>query len=88
MNAHAEARKFVLPYTPRGLRRAEAAAYIGVSPSTFDKMIREGYMPSPKRYRGRTIWDRLALEEAFACLPEDDDAKPVLSNPWDRMRRG
>jgi predicted DNA-binding transcriptional regulator AlpA len=81
----AESRKLVLPYAPRGLRRPEAAAYIGVSVSTFDKMIRERFMPRPKRYRGLTIWDRLALDEALACLPEDDDAKPVSSNPWDAV---
>ncbi len=83
--AQPESRKFVLPYVPRGLRRAEAAAYIGVSPSTFDKMIRERCMPRPKRYRGVTIWDRLALDEALTCLPEDDDAKPASTNPWDAV---
>ena len=83
--AQPEPRKFVLPYVPRGLRRAEAAAYIGVSPSTFDKMIRERFMPRPKRYRGVTIWDRLALDEAFSALPEDEDGKPASANPWDEM---
>src|SRR3990170_2294785 len=61
-NAYGNDDRKALPFAPRGLRRAEAAAYVGVSPSTFDGMIREGYMPRPKRYRGRTIWDRVALE--------------------------
>lgn len=70
---------------PLGLRRVEAAAFVGVSPSLFDQMIADGRMPRPKRYRGRVIWDRRALEQAFACLPEDDEAKPVSSNPWDAV---
>lgn len=77
--------RLVLPFPPRGLRRPEAAAYVGVSPSTFDGMIKEGFMPKPKRYGGRTIWDRIAIDEAFACLPDEENAKPASSNPWDAM---
>lgn len=56
---------------PRGLSRAEAAAYVGVGTTLFDQMVSEGLMPAPKRYRGRVIWDRLALDAAFANLPDD-----------------
>lgn len=68
-------RDVVLPpsLAPRGLRRVEAAAYIGVSPSLFDWMMAEGLMPKPKRVGGRVIWDRLQLDEAFASIPNDDD---------------
>ena len=34
--------------------------------------------PMPKRLNSKTVWDRLALDEAFVGLPSDDDA-----NPWD-----
>lgn len=87
MNEQVVQRHYPLPPTlpPRGLRRTEAAAYIGVSPSLFDQMISDGRMPRPKRYRGRVIWDRCALDEAFACLPEDEDAKPASKNPWDEV---
>lgn len=34
---------------PRGLSRAQAAAYIGVSPSLFDEMVQDGRMPKPTR---------------------------------------
>lgn len=67
---------------PRGLRRVQAAEYIGVSASTFDKMVAEGLMPKPKRYGDRVIWDRFALDEAFACLDGDEPAK---ANPWDTV---
>lgn len=60
----------------RGLSRAQAAAYIGVSPSLFDKLVDDGRMPLAKRINSRTIWDRLALDKAFDRLPggscEDD----------------
>jgi predicted DNA-binding transcriptional regulator AlpA len=60
------------------LSRAESAAYIGISPTKFDELIRGGRMPRPKRIDGRTVWDRKALDEAFDNLPED-----VEPNPWD-----
>lgn len=50
---------------PRGLSRAEAAAYIGVSPSLFDEMVKDRRMPAPKRINSRTVWDRRRLDEAF-----------------------
>ena len=84
MTAAPHPRDFVLPYPPRGLRRPEAAAYVGVSPSLFDQMINDGVMPKPKRYRRRNIWDRCALDEAFSCLPTDESDKPAKSL-WDMM---
>jgi hypothetical protein len=59
---------------PRGLPRAEAAAYIGVSPSLFDTMVRDGRMPGPKLVNTRTLWDRFALDRAFDDLPNKDQA--------------
>jgi hypothetical protein len=57
---------------PRGLSRVEAADYIGVSPSTFDKLVHDGRMPPPKRINTRTIWDVRKLDIAFENLPSDD----------------
>lgn len=76
-------RAIVLPASlpPRGLSRVEASAYVGVSPGFFDDMVRQGLMPPPKRVRGRTIWDRIALDAAFAALP--DDGHNLHANPWD-----
>lgn len=59
-----------IPYPPRGLSREEAARYVGVGTSTFDKLIEEGRMPRPLRVGKRTIWDRLKIEAAFADLDE------------------
>lgn len=62
----------------RGLHRAEAAVYIGVSASKFDELVKSGRMPQPKRIDGRTVWDLRALDIAFDNLPDD-----AASNPWD-----
>lgn len=53
----------------RGLNRHQAAAYVGVSPSLFDQLVKDGRMPQAKRANGRTIWDRIALDDAFDRLP-------------------
>ena len=63
---------------PRGLSRVEAAGYVGVSPSMFDTMVRDGRMPGPKRINSRVVWDRHRLDEAFDALPET-----AVQNPWD-----
>ncbi len=63
---------------PRGLSRVHSAGYIGVGPTKFDEMVKDGRMPAPKRVDGRKIWDRLGLDDAFVALPSDEDA-----NPWD-----
>jgi len=78
-------RDVVLPLSlaPRGLRRVEAAAYIGVSPSSFDAMIADGVMPKPKRWGARVIWDRHMLDEYFSAIPSEDD-KPKRS-AWDEV---
>jgi predicted DNA-binding transcriptional regulator AlpA len=63
---------------PRGLSRVEAAGYIGISPSMFDIMVKDGRMPPPKRINSRTVWDRRQLDEAFENLPDSAE-----NNPWD-----
>ena len=63
---------------PRGLSRTEAASYIGVSPSLFDQMVKDGRMPNPKIVNSRVIWDRYRLDEAFEELPDKTER-----NPWD-----
>lgn len=53
----------------------EAAGYVGVSPSTFDKLVKDGLMPNPKHVLARKIWDARALDLAFEALPGDDETK-------------
>jgi predicted DNA-binding transcriptional regulator AlpA len=63
---------------PRGLSRREAAEYIGVSPSLFDQLVKDGRMPQPKRINSRVLWDRHQIDRAFDNLPQTVD-----DNPWD-----
>lgn len=72
----------VLPKSlaPRGLSRVQAAAYIGVSASLFDEMVKDGRMPKPTRINARTVWDRIKLDEAFAAL--SDTQTDGGDDPW------
>lgn len=62
---------------PRGLSRTEAAAYVGVSPSLFDIMVRDGRMPKPKQINSRMVWDIRRLDKFFDELPSDDEVVDV-----------
>lgn len=80
------ARSEILPNSlpPRGLCREVAAAYIGVSGTKLDEMIREGVMPKPRIHGARRLWDRSELDIAFGNLPHADESVEV--NPWDDVR--
>ncbi len=56
--------------TPIGINRAQAAEFIGISPSYFDQMVASGAMPQPRRAGSRTIWDVSELTQAFRSLPQ------------------
>jgi hypothetical protein len=61
-------------YAPRGLRRQAAADWVGMSPTKFDELVRDGLMPKGKKVRGCRVWDRYELDIAFENLPDDDEA--------------
>lgn len=50
---------------PRGLTRAEAAAYVGLSERTFARRVAAGKLPGPHAATGR--WDRVALDAALGA---------------------
>jgi len=62
------------------LSRVQAAEYIGVGVTKFDEMVSDGRMPRPKRIDGRTVWDRIKLDEAFDAL--DNEA---AKSEWDGL---
>lgn len=64
------------------MSRDEAARYVGVSTTTFDRMVQAGWMPRPKRVFSRLIWDRLQLDAAFTDLSEQQ------ANPLDKIFTG
>jgi hypothetical protein len=54
-----------------------------VSPTTFDKLVADGRMPSPKHINSRNVWDVRQLDLAFKGLPSDD---PDLEDPFSAVR--
>ena len=58
--------------TPRrGMSRGDAAKYICVSPTTFDKLVSKGQMPGPISIGARKVWDIRKLDQAFDELSEE-----------------
>ena len=68
------------PPDRRGLSRGEAAEYVGIGASKFDKMVSDGRMPPPKRIDGRRVWDRRQVDRAFDLL---EGGIAVEENPWE-----
>jgi predicted DNA-binding transcriptional regulator AlpA len=66
---------------PRGLSRVWAAAYVGISPTLFDRAVSEGKMPKPFRLYGRVLWDIRKLDAAITALDTDYST----DDPWERM---
>lgn len=55
-----------LPFQcPRGLNRLEVARYVGVSATTFDKLVADGKMPKPKEVGARRVYDRVHLDSGL-----------------------
>jgi predicted DNA-binding transcriptional regulator AlpA len=67
---------------PRGLSRVQSAAYIGVSATLFDQLVKDGRMPQPIHLNSRVVWDRLQLDDAFAAL---SDVARDGDDPWSKV---
>lgn len=60
---------------PRLISRLAAAAYVCLSPTTFDQMVEEGRMPKPRLLSDRRVaWDVRALDQAIDLLPSENCA--------------
>jgi predicted DNA-binding transcriptional regulator AlpA len=67
---------------PRLISQEAAAAYVNVSPSTFDAMVKAGTMPKPRRLSGRRkAWDVRALDAAVDELPVESND----NDSWDNI---
>lgn len=66
--------------TRRGLKRVEAAEYVGVGATKFDELVTDGRMPKAVKIDGRRVWDVRALDHAFDQLVSDEQFE---ANPWD-----
>lgn len=66
----------------RGLRREEAAKYVGISPSMFDQMVKQGRLPKPEKFGTASVWDmRMLGQQAFG----DDPSPGANDNEWDSV---
>lgn len=77
------ARQAALPPTlpPRLIGRDAAAAYISVSPNTFDKMIEDKRMPRPRVLVDRRLaWDVRELDAAVDLLPHRGDEEAISAD--------
>jgi hypothetical protein len=77
MTAKNHTNKNPLPgITPRGLSIRQAAAYFGVCPRTFQKLVRLGLAPAPLKLPGldRNIFEKVALERAFEAARQTEAA--------------
>lgn len=65
---------------PRGLSRLDASKYIGVSPVTFDKLVRDGIIAAPVKLRGRKVYDRFKID---VCVFGDREVEKVPDDEED-----
>ena len=56
--------------------------YLGISPSKFDELVKDGRMPRPRIIDRRKVWDVYELDMAFEELPREDDP-PMAGSSWD-----
>jgi hypothetical protein len=68
---------------PRLVTREVAAAYVCVSPNTFDEMIDKGIMPKARILVGkRKAWDIRDLDMAADALPRDGEELLAADEGW------
>lgn len=71
-------------HSPRlGLRRHEAALFVGVGVGTFDDLVRSGITPRPTRFNGCVVWNLRAFERAWddhaGAMSDDNEWNGLLS---------
>ena len=64
------------------LRRIEAAASIGVSPTKFDEWEAAGKMPRGRKIDGVKLYDAEEVRLAWLALRDQADGSDA-PNPWD-----
>lgn len=70
---------------PRGMRRAVAAAYLGISPSHFDTQRRAGAIPAPRQMLGVELYDKHELDALFADSAILSASNDSDSDYWDKQ---
>ena len=68
------------PSSRRGYDRKEAASYVGVSPTSFDKLVNDGTLPQPIQFLGRKVWDVRTLDSVLDTLSGIDSRQPASAH--------
>ena len=53
--------------------------YLGISPSKFDALVKDGRAPRPRLIDNRKVWDVIELDLTFDDLPREH-SPPI--NSW------
>jgi predicted DNA-binding transcriptional regulator AlpA len=78
-------KQVALPPTlpPRLIGREAAAAYVNLSPHTFDDLVERKVMPRPRRLgEKRLAWDVRELDAAADALPHDQEELATVDDGW------
>ncbi len=68
----------VLQTPPAALTKEQAAAYLTLSVSTFEKLVRENNLPKPRQIADRRVaWIRAELEAWLYGRPPSELLPPV-----------
>ncbi len=71
----------------RVFTRDEAASYVGVSPSHFSKLVRDGTMPGPIPSFGRARrWDKSSLDRTLDAAIGFFDPTATQLNAYDEWK--
>lgn len=64
-------------YPPAAMGRADAAAYVGLSESTFARLVQKGSIPKPRQLaEKRVAWLRCELDAWLLARPVSDQLPP------------
>lgn len=67
----------VMQFAPAALEREQAAAYAGLSLSTFEKEVREKRAPQPRQVAGRRVaWLRAEIDAWLFACPVSEQLPP------------
>ena len=77
-------------YPPAAMGRADAAAYVGLSESTFSRQVQKGSIPKPRQLaEKRVAWLRCELDAWLLARPVSDQLPPPNNGaPKPRSERG
>ncbi|MBZ5761779.1 DNA-binding protein [Rhizobium sp. VS19-DR104.2] len=68
------------------LRRGEAAASLGISPSLFGDWVAKGLVPEGRKINGVILWGVEEIHNAWLRMNEDEQpAADEAENPFDQM---